>query len=37
MAKIVKLFKVLRNNWKKTTVAVAVLGYGIDFAETESR
>ena len=35
MAKVVKVFKVLRNNWKKTTVAVALLSYGIDYADTE--
>jgi hypothetical protein len=35
MARIVKFFKVLQNNWKKTTFVTAVIGYGIDYAGTE--
>lgn len=35
MARIAKFFKTIQNNWKKTVFATAVLGYGIDYAETE--
>ena len=28
MARVVKVFKTLRNHWKKSTFAVCVLSYG---------
>lgn len=35
MAKILTFMKAVRNNWKKSAVAVAAVAYGIDFANTE--
>lgn len=35
MAKLIRVLKTLRNNWKKTTFGVLVLSYGVDYGYTK--
>lgn len=35
MAKIVKFFKVIRNNWKKSTVGSLALLYGVNYGKEQ--
>lgn len=33
MAKILKFFQTIRNNWKKSVVGVAALSYGVSYSK----
>jgi hypothetical protein len=37
MARIVRIFKTLRNNWKKSTVGFLLVSYGVNYGVTKFR